>query len=299
MRHLFLIPLLIFFTANGLLAKSNCVCPKYPKDLLYMLDDEVPLPFNYFGPNIGQKVGFCGNIEDRINNDETIVSYLMVFECDTGKVLINTVDHENGSYLCKIINNESSLKIDCWSSYTSYSLKIDSSLVRLSRTKLPSKGFKKRKNLLVNDDPQFFRRIGLPGYNEANAWPLTLKNIKTEKKLYLGKQIIFEDGSKTEFGFTPEGILGYEIYKRGQADIKKSSEIDYSKNQNLIGISIQYFPDCSDEELGYTGEYPTRIIYVYRNGKASSLLFYPDGTPRIIDKDGPTYFDGRDILLFQ
>ncbi len=150
--------------------------------------------------------------------------------------------------------------------------------------------------------PIDFCAIELPNCKDENVWPQNMGKIKIFKKKWYyqngqlqGFQAIYEDGTLAEIGYRNDGIKGYEIYRKENWDKKElnNKHIDHSKNENLIGIRIQYFPDSSYDQ-SYTGEHPCMVIYVFRDGKKHQLEFYSDGSKKADFWSDQEY----DVLIF-
>lgn len=137
-----------------------------------------------------------------------------------------------------------------------------------------------------------FTHIKLPGIEiDEKVWPINLKLAKIVQKRELksksygrvkGYQVIYDDGTKIEVAFRPDGKIGTEIYQKGNwsyAQMAKYSDVPKDKNASLVGIRIQYFPDCSDD-MGFSGKYPAMVIYVFQDGKNHQLGFFPNGKLR-------------------
>ncbi len=278
-------------------ANSSCYC----QDRNDLAESD---PLLIFGnPANDQKLIFCGDIEKRTNLDVLIASSVKVIDCFTNKIILNLDDVEEDSDLCKIENRHKNVAINYWKKHVSYYVQYEKNEIVIKKSEL-SKKMTKRKDFPFYRSKLAHNRFGFPGFNAEGFWPVNLKSVQViedESKYsddgYIRcRAIVFEDGSKVEINYTESGDVGSEIYQRGGWSYKTKTErnIDYKKNVNLVGIRLQYFPDCVHDEHGYSGEFPAMIIYVFRDGTSHTYYFYPDGTK----KNNFGISEGNNILLF-
>ncbi len=51
----------------------------------------------------------------------------------------------------------------------------------------------------------------------------------------------------------------------------------HEKNENLVGVRVQQFPDCQHDAKPHEGKHPAMILFVFRDGAVHQLAYDPDG----------------------
>jgi hypothetical protein len=287
----------LLFVLFGIeLAVATCVCPSNNgniKDKGYLLELK--------NKSSNSSVLVCGTIKKQIDLHHIIASSIKVIDCEQKIIVLNISKIGYDEDLCKIDKNENNVQITYWRNYLHFAISYKNNKIKIIKSNLPKIYINNRYSIGQKKLSDFKY---LPTGKADLPWPLSLAKIRiistkdkhrkrTRKLVY--HQTLYEDGSKIEIDFTPDGAVGSEIYQRGHNLNEKVTDekFDYNDNNNLIGVRIQYFPDCSERE-GYTGKNPIFIIYVFKNGKTQEIGFYPDGTKEY----GPDLGEIKDVLLF-